>query len=241
MNNIFICGCGHSGTTLLLAMLLNNKHCHGIRYESRIFFNADEHTAVNFINSFIDEKYDYFVEKTPTNVYKLAIIRKHWPESKIIVCVRNPVDTVSSLMRRGFDLDYSINRYINDNLAWINSDHNVIIFKYENLLEQRVKYIQELCDILEIEYDDNMLNFYKNQELFFNVDVCKYQSYVDSVAILDSNEYPCSEGDNHRLYRNTQLKKQLFDDRIFRVNRLSEHEINHIHSRTKEIMTHLKY
>ncbi len=34
---IFILGCGHSGTTLLLAMLSRHSHLYGIPYESSLF------------------------------------------------------------------------------------------------------------------------------------------------------------------------------------------------------------
>lgn len=235
MNNIFICGCGHSGTTLLLALLLEHSKCTGIRYENRNFFNIDEDSAVEFLNSFYDNSFKYFVEKTPTNVYKIEVIRRRFPEAKMIVCYKNPLDVVASIMARGFDIDYAINRYNNDNNAWLPFAHNVISVCYEDLVKDPAGCLTRLCSLLDMEYKDTMLDFFKNDELYFNITTEQYKKYTEA------GHFSRLEGNEHRMFRNYQLKTPITDMAGAWKNILSEAEADKVVNSTKQVARQLGY
>lgn len=240
MNNIFICGCGHSGTTLLLALLLEHSQCHGLKFESRAFFNLKEESIEGYYRKYYQENYIYFVEKTPTHVYKINAIKRQFPLSKIIICYRNPLDTIASLKLRGFSLDYCISRYINDNLEWLGKENiELIKIRYEDLVKNPMKTINDLCLHLNLVYEPSMFNFYNNSELFFNITDDKYHNYLTENY---TNKYmPRLEGDSHRLFRNYQLKTPLSDMSGSYINRLTSEEIFYILPKIKNIANILGY
>jgi hypothetical protein len=235
VNNIFICGCGHSGTTLLLALLLEHSKCTGIRYENRNFFNIDENSAVEFLNSFYDNSFKYFIEKTPTNVYKIEVIKRRFPDAKIIVCYKNPLDVVASIMARGFDIDYAINRYNNDNNAWLPFADNVIQVCYEDLVKEPAYYLTHLCKLLELDYEETMLDFFKRDELYFNITTDQYKKYTAD------GQFSRLEGNNHRMFRNHQLKTPIADMTGSWKNILSVTEAEIVINSTKSVAQRLGY
>jgi Sulfotransferase family len=235
VNNIFICGCGHSGTTLLLALLLEHSKCTGIRYENRNFFNIDEDSAVEFLNSFYDNSFKYFVEKTPTNVYKIEVIKRRFPDAKIIVCYKNPLDVVASIMARGFDIEYAINRYNNDNNAWLPFAHNVITVCYEDLVKDAAGSLTRLCSLLDIEYEDTMLDFFKNDNMYFNITNDQYKKYIET------GQFSRLEGNEHRVFRNHQLRSPITDMSGLWKNILSGSAADNVVKSTKLIAQQLGY
>lgn len=54
-NLIFVCGCGHSGTTLLWAMLSSHSRIYGIPYETNVFLNSRKRNtkSLSFIRKFL--------------------------------------------------------------------------------------------------------------------------------------------------------------------------------------------
>jgi hypothetical protein len=218
-------------------MLLQHPDCFGIRYESRAFFNLSEPEAVDFINSHIDTNFKYFIEKTPTNVYKIDILKKYWPESKIIACIRNPLDVIASLVRRGFTLEASIHRYVSDNQAIVQSSSTVYPILYENLINDPVKILSDLCNYLNIQYEQTMLEFHKNNNLFFNIPTDPFNRYkLNTVNSNDIYELDKEEGINHRCFRNLQLKMPLYDGTNNWKNSISLNELSMHSSKIIEVI-----
>jgi hypothetical protein len=242
MNNIFICGCGHSGTTLILAILLENPECHGLRIETRAFFNLPENEAVDLIKSYYKNGYRYFVEKTPTNVYKINVIIKNFNDAKIVVCYRHPYDTIASIKRRGFDLEHCINRYVNDNIAWLSlTSPNIIPIKYENVVSNPTATIETLCNSLELKFDTTMLEYYRRTELFFNISEQNYDEYTKEHRNYDLSEFKRHEGNQHRMFRNYQLKMPITNFSNSYTKILSPAELEYIRPKVLEVATELGY
>lgn len=99
-----------------------------------------------------------YIDKTPQHVYSLALIRRFFPDMKVIHVVRNPLNVVTSLMRgRDFAvqslpgaLSYwleavgLIDEYLQD------SRFNIIEVQYEELVGQPAIEMRTICEFLEV-------------------------------------------------------------------------------------------
>jgi len=99
------------------------------------------------------------IDKTPPNLFCMSDFLTALPETKAIVCVRNPYDVAASLMNRDMsliDTTAVIISSIVESLKLI--EHPQIHFlKYENLVNKSEQVIQDVCKFLDIEYSDHIL------------------------------------------------------------------------------------
>ena len=117
---LFICGCGHSGTSIMLAIFNNAINTYAFKTETN-FFSKTRNSSIekfkNYASQKVRENYDLLIEKTPKHVLFCDEILKA-DDTEIIVMIRNPFDNVASLMKRGYDINQAIARYEKDNLSW---------------------------------------------------------------------------------------------------------------------------
>lgn len=161
----FIVGCGHSGTTLLASKLSNHPDILGIGRETGVMQVGNN--SLYSIRSILNE-WDYFaeyenkkavLEKTPKHVYSYQRIQRVAPNSKVIVMIRNPLDTIASLYKRFGDVEFSIDRWIYDNeeaLKLKNKD-NVLFVKYEDFTRSPESEINRILDFLELNHSSDVL------------------------------------------------------------------------------------
>lgn len=129
---IFLGGCGHSGTTLLAARLGCHDLIDVIPFETRAFRpDVPLHIAKHFFEEHIKtmDPSVYLLEKTPRNVLTIDRILRAFPESKIILTVRNPLDSIASLKERYGSFEYAKQRWSYDNkilLKHISNIHAII-------------------------------------------------------------------------------------------------------------------
>ncbi|GHD33678.1 sulfotransferase domain-containing protein [Halioglobus pacificus] len=97
MRFLFICGCGHSGTSLLLAIFSAANDVHALTDETHFLLS---HSTCEFKSQYgyLAQGGNLIVEKTPKHVYALDKIVAD-PECGALVMVRNPVDVIASLKR----------------------------------------------------------------------------------------------------------------------------------------------
>lgn len=200
-SKVFICGCGHSGTTLLLMILAAHSKCYGIPYETNIFLNGNGNIEP-FVQEALQVKKEVLIEKTPKHVFRIAHILRHISNSKIIVCVRNPLDVIGSLQQRFcWDINKSIVRYIEDNMAYMPFKHNsnVFLVRYEDLVSDTENALLSICHFIGIDFEKNMLDYHSRNVNFGN--------------ITDAELTDGKEGINHRLLRNYQIHQPISDKR----------------------------
>jgi hypothetical protein len=232
-NTIFICGCGHSGTTLLNKILGNHKNIYSMDYETGMFIrNTDK--QISSILKTLDEKRiesnkKVLCEKTPGHVYCINKIYKLIESPKIIVMIRDGRDVVSSLYRRYGDLNISLDRWINDNTEWLSSLHKnkFHVIKYENLVTNPEVELKKICNYIEQEYDSNML-FYNKEKIELPKD------------IFQQNKI---EGKNHSLLRQYQINQNLYDGSKRYLKDLNNIEMEFIMSNNEfmNLMIELEY
>jgi tetratricopeptide (TPR) repeat protein len=205
-NPIFIVGCGHSGTSLLLAMLGTHKHLHPIPKESALFLKTDkglELTMGEFDHDCLSAGKTAWIEKTPPHIFQIHRFLAFRPQSRILLILRDGRDVVCSLKhRQGYlPVQDRLERWIYDNLAaqsyW--QHPNLHVVKYENLIENPEGTLRDICAFLDEEYDPAMLDFHKVERKWYAAEIARppnIQSRSD-----------------HAAHRNWQINQPLFDGR----------------------------
>ncbi len=102
---------------------------------------------------------EIWIEKTPCNAFFFDRFLNGFEDAGVIHMVRNPLDTMTSLLNRGFHPVYATGICLLNNLtAWkTRNDERYHSVKYEDLITDAQKTVHELCHFIGIEYEDTML------------------------------------------------------------------------------------
>jgi hypothetical protein len=234
-NVIFILGCGHSGTTILNKIIGNHRNIYSIDYETGILAkhiknNSDEQIIKKLKAA--DKRIEYgkkwLCEKTPSHVYNINRIFQLINNPKIIVITRDGRDVIASLFKRFDNFDICVDRWIDDNIEWFNSNYKEYfhIFKYEKFVKNPEKELQDICFYIGESYDSNMLNYQKSKiELPENI----FDSKID--------------GDNHSTLRLYQINQDLYDGSKRYIKDLTENQLDKLMLNDKfiDVMKKLNY
>lgn len=100
-----------------------------------------------------------WVAKTPANAAGLAAFLQYFPEGKVIHTVRNPYDTIASLMARGYNAYWATAYYVyNTAIASANRQHpRYYEVRYEELVQEPANTLVELFDFLEIPFEEKII------------------------------------------------------------------------------------
>jgi hypothetical protein len=224
---IFIIGCDHYGTTLLNKIIGNHRDIYGIDYETNLFFYS-ESNILNELQLFINEKNKlnkkYICEKTPKHVYYIDKMYKYTINPKIIVITRDGRDVICSLKKRFGTISHGLQRWIDDNNQWLShkNKNNFFIFKYEDLVKNKIDVIKKICKSVKIEYYDEIFNYDKKElklsDDFFN-------------GLINNNK--------HVVFRQFQINQDIYDDINRWKTELTKEELNTIYS-NKEFISIMK-
>ena len=201
-NHIFIGGCGHSGTTLLLKIL--GLHSQVIHYyenieneeNSRKIFDKKNEECIKIMTRAENTKTILF--KNPSNILYIDEIRKYYKGSKIILMYRDGRDVALSYHRRkSFKSFKECVIYWKDRSELILSygnDEDIFLLKYEDLIDKKEERIREILHFLKL----------KNEDLL--------EKYNDNL-LPDELEKPKKEINKieHRELRNWQINQSLYN------------------------------
>jgi tetratricopeptide (TPR) repeat protein len=185
---IFVVGMPRSGTSLVEQILSSHVKIYGAGelpfltdiIEKKMNLKNQDYSELqseytNCIKRF-NHKEEYLVDKTPLNFKWIGFILNFFPNSKIVHCKRNSVDVCWSNYKNLFSsdkLNYSYSfldlsnyykLYKNLMLHWskIYGDKFYEI-NYENLVENKEKEVRDILKYLDLEWDENCLDFHKNK------------------------------------------------------------------------------
>jgi tetratricopeptide (TPR) repeat protein len=124
------------------------------------------------------DKGKIYVDKFPLNIVFLAEINKIFPNAKYILALRNPRDSVLSCFMQSFTPNDAMSNMLSIKDASNLYDRTMELFKiyekilhlklhiikYENVINNFEPTIKSLLKFLELEWTDNLNEFYKTAE-----------------------------------------------------------------------------
>jgi len=117
----------------------------------------------------------HITDKMPHNFLYIGLIQMLFPNSKIIHCLRNPLDVCLSIYFHNFNqnhpysdnlsnLGHYYNQYRNLMEFWHNQyDNFVIDISYEGLLSNENESIKKMLTHIDVEWEDECLKYYENK------------------------------------------------------------------------------
>ncbi len=198
---IFVLGCGHSGTSVLLRLLGAHSRIYGVPYESRVFMHSAFKqwlTGKIWNRDAIGQRKHRWVEKTPAHVRELAAVFKRYPDAKVVFMIRDGRDVAVSLRKRFGDFEKGLKRWLDDNrdgLEWVDGKR-VMMLKYEDLVKNYEQVMPEVCRFIGEPFEEGMLAYHEQP------------AYVFSKNLKDPG---AESGKDHKHYRNWQINQKLFD------------------------------
>ncbi len=161
---VFIVGCSHSGTTLMRHLLGIHPNIYAVPYESHIFCrSAIKIHVADIIWSFtaVSHGKTCWVEKTPAHINHMDRIFKYYPESKVLLLIRDGRDVSISLCKRWGDFERSVRCWVQNNKAgepyWTHPQ--VMKLYYEQLVSDFENQIKVACDFIGETCDSMLLSF----------------------------------------------------------------------------------
>lgn len=232
-NFVFVAGCGHTGTSVMAALLGGHSQIRAIPEETEAFlrFETREQVAASLerFASFAPAGAALICEKTPRHVRHVGRILAYFADSRVILMVRDGRDVVASLKRRCGELACSIRRWSADareTLRWRGADR-VMLVRYEELVTDPQNTLTAVCGFLGLAYEDRMLRFHEDPRHWFG-----------------QTELRCADGVgemSHRMRRNWQVHQPLFDGRGSWRTELSAEDLAEFARSGAELMLELGY
>jgi tetratricopeptide (TPR) repeat protein len=203
---IFIVGCGHSGTSLLLAIIGSHPRIHAIPKESALFLRTDaavQKTMRQWDADCAATEKRRWAEKTPPHVFQIHRLLAFRPKARFILILRDGRDVVCSLKYRiGYAaLEDRLERWIYDNMAALPylKHPQLKVIKYENLVVNPEETLRTICIFLGEEYATEMLDYHKIEHRW-------YSEKIDKPDFIKTHE-------DHVNNRNWQINQPIFDGR----------------------------
>ena len=234
---IHVCGCGHSGTSILTRLIGAHSEIYALPGETGIAKKERYSIYRSNIELFEQEAVRHnascWVEKTPKHVRNLRFILDCAPDTKIILITRNPKDTVASLNRRYGSLSKSIRRWKFDNkrvMHWsthpqcITVQYESLIINTEATLVKVMKFLGKTFEAEQLDFHSQQVTWYKTrQNSPLDGDGARFESQENPVntdlqfngalampEALDESQY--GSGVDHNTYRNYQINQPLFNN-----------------------------
>ncbi|MEK0194906.1 sulfotransferase [Microcoleus anatoxicus] len=148
-----------------------------------------------------EDRKSIWLEKTPEHIYFIKDIERFLPDAKFIHILRNGMDTIASLYEAtrsspelwgdGWDLDHCIKRWKEGVLIshkYVNDSHHKLV-KYEDLLENKTKFLADICDFFGIEYDSQMLVNYKAKAANLSLNLPWHKGIERDIQIPNVHKY----------------------------------------------------
>ena len=231
---IFVCGCPHSGTSLVAAMLGAHSAVFTIPIETYVFARNDSDPVR--VRAFF-EHYEaeaqgarYLCEKTPGHTQHFDAIYSIFPEARVIAVVRDPRGVAASMRGRIGRLDAgwqrwnAANRRVRKLLA---SERAAHLVHYESLIGDPAATLAELCTFLGLGYEPAMLEYHRDDREWF-----KAKGRRDNQGAGEKDQ---------REYRNWQIHQPLMDKRFEWRRLLTPEEIAQVEAECAPVMRHFGY
>lgn len=201
----FICGCGHSGTTLVATILSAHPRIHVPLYETEAFLANDAQaveTLAELRDTALASGKHILIEKTPRHVRRMPLIRRMVPDARFVLLVRDGRDSTASFAKR-MNNNYlgGLARWVQDNTIVRNERNkpDVLLMRYEDIVVDAEGEVRRLCGFLGVDYLAELLDYHRQPRLWYG-----------KTALRETEEGGTT---NHEDRRNWQVNQPIFDGR----------------------------
>ncbi|MEO1002391.1 MAG: sulfotransferase [Cyanobacteria bacterium J06638_7] len=236
---LHVCGCGHSGTSILTRLVGAHSRVHAIAGETGVAkkesYGRYRLALEQFWQASKAAGADLWVEKTPKHVRHLGFILNAAPGSHIVLICRHPLDTVASLKRRYGRLGKSLRRWRQDNgrvLRW-RGHPRVLVVRYEQLVKTPAPCLEEVMGFLGLNFEEQQIAYHEHP-------VSWYGAKAAGPAPAARGEGALA-GLSHVDHRNRQINLPLFDNSGSYHGQLSPAEIARVRRSCSQLAGALGY
>lgn len=209
---IFIVGCGHSGTSLMLSILSYHPEIYGVLRETSIFLNKSINFSL-FNKYFKEADKKRLLEKTPKHVTKINRILKVFPKAKIIIMLRDGRDVACSLKKRLGSFEKGVDRWISDNQEWIKyktkegKKEKVLVVKLEELINNKEIIMYDVFKFLEIRNYPEIFDYHTKKREFFK----ENSSEIEHIKLRNKQiNSPIKDSSERWKQEMTEEEKEIF-------------------------------
>lgn len=165
---VFIVGCPHSGTTIMLSILSEHPSFYTLFNETYLFHKhiIDLEKWYAIIKKAGSKR---LLEKTPVHVKEIKRILEIFPSAKIVIMIRDGRDVACSMKERFGNIEIGIKDWVDYNEAWIpfKDIKNIYPIQLESFLANKEQYITKLLFYLDLPYCDTLFEYHKESKIFF--------------------------------------------------------------------------
>jgi len=118
----------------------------------------------SFVKAFFDKPLKQtgkakWIAKTPANAVGMAPFLTHFPDGKTIQTIRNPYDTIASLVARGINVYAATAYYVYNTAVATSNRGNQRYFevKYEDLVANPAMIVKDILTFLELPFEPEIL------------------------------------------------------------------------------------
>jgi hypothetical protein len=221
---IHVCGCGHSGTSILTRLIGAHPRVHAIPGESGVAKKESYRRYRQALEGFWADTTAIgaaiWVEKTPKHVRHLRFILNAAPSSRIVLICRDPRDCVASLHRRYGRFSKALRRWCHDNgRVWRWRSHpQISLLRYEDLVGEPQVALEQLMPRLGLAFDPAQLQYHQQEVSWYS-----------------------ETRSEHRQLRDQQINQPLFNASGRYSDQLSPAEIERIHRHCGRLARRLGY
>jgi len=221
-NLAFLIGFPRSGTTLLDTILrshsktlvleekpylLNVRHGFYKNHKLSDILQINETEKIKmqeqYFNSFNYKSDKLIIDKYPLNLIELGFIKTLFPNSKIILAIRHPLDCIISGVLTAFKLNDGMVNFENiQTTSFFYNECFELLFKYFNYYEinyHEVRYenvitnfedeINKLLNFLNLKFEESIYNFHKTAMQRQKINTPSYDQVVQPIYSSSINRY----------------------------------------------------
>ncbi|NNJ91727.1 MAG: tetratricopeptide repeat protein [Gammaproteobacteria bacterium] len=157
------------------------------------------------LHKYIDnsEKAKIIVDKLPLNITHIGLIKRVFPNSKIILSLRHPYDVVLSCFMQSFKLNDSMSNFLSLNTSaelysavmdlweqYVRSFQlDYISIKYEDLVLDLKSSVLPILNYLGIQWDDGLLDYQKTAFNRIHIDTPSYNQVTQDLYKTSINRW----------------------------------------------------
>jgi hypothetical protein len=199
----FICGCGHSGTTLLANIFANHSDVFIPLRETNCFLKSDrtqERWAL-WQGRAKESGRSHFMEKTPRHLLRIDVIRKLVPGARFMLLVRDGRDVAASYIKRFGEAKSGSKRWIRNNQI-VRSEQaspDVLVARYDELVTDLEATLRTMCNFAGLPYEEALLRYHEAPRNWFGEPEMRQGSG--------------KQDQEHKALRNWQVNQPIYDDR----------------------------